>query len=137
MVALVGRLVDLAAQGAEGLAVEDMVDAHDEGTIAEGEAEAVAASDEGVLEPVADLAAGVGERRVVEVAADQHTGAVVGLDQLVEDHRLGVVVAEGRAELGAQGVLELEGLALLREGDVVGTVVGLEVEGLEVYVHQQ
>ena len=61
VVRLAGSLVDLTADSTEGRAVEDVVDAHDEGACLEGKAEAIASLDEGVLQPIGDLTTGIGE----------------------------------------------------------------------------
>ena len=107
-----GGLVDLAADSTEGRAVEDVVNAHDEGARLEGEAEAIASLDEGVLQPIGDLTTGIGEGCVVEVTADDDTLGAVALDELVDDVRLYAMGAEGRCELCAHGVLQADGIAL-------------------------
>ena len=84
MIRFAGGLIDLAADSTEGRAVEDVVDAYDEGARLEGEAEAIAALDEGVLQPIGDLTSGIGEGRVVEVAADDDTLGTIALYELVD-----------------------------------------------------
>ena len=112
MIRFAGGLVDLAADSTEGRAVEDVVDAHDEGARLEGKSEAIAALDEGVLQPIGDLTTGIGEGRVVEVTADDDTLGAVALDELVDDVGLYAMGTEGRRELAAERVLQAECLPL-------------------------
>ena len=107
-----GGLVDLAADSTEGRAVEDVVNAHDEGACLEGKAEAIATLDEGVLQPIGDLTSSIGEGRVVEVTADDDALGAVALDELVDDVGLYAMGTEGRRELAAERVLQAECLPL-------------------------
>ena len=78
----------------------------------EGKAKAIAALDEGVLQPFSDLASGIGEWRVVEVATDDDTLGTIALYELVDGIGLYTMGPEGRSELGTEGVLQADGIAL-------------------------